>query len=310
MGGAVDLSPLVQKAMQSTANPASQPSSNPTNGQVVDVPSLVVDVSDETFAQFAQLSTVVPVVVDLWAEWCQPCKTLGPILEKVTREFAGKVLLVKVDVDANPQLAQAFQAQSIPTVAAIVGGKPVALFQGAIPEQQVREVFTQLIDLAAQNGVQGRVNAPDGNLTNDEPSEKALPPLHQAAFDAIERGDYAAAIEAYEQAIVQNPRDEDAQAGLSQVRLLNRLQGKSMDEIRANASAQPTNIEAQLEVADLDVSGGHIDDAFSRLLETFAAADDEGKQQVRERLLELFDIVGLSDPRVLAARKQLTSLLF
>lgn len=312
MAGAVDLTPLVQKSMQSGSVPAgARANTGTSNGQqVVDVPSLVIDVTDETFPQIAQLSSVVPVVIDLWAEWCEPCKTLGPILEKVTKALDGQVLLAKVDVDANPQLTQAFQAQSIPTVAAIVGGKPISLFQGAIPEQQVLEIFTQLLELAAENGVTGRVSAPTGDHDASEVTEPELPPLHQEAFDAIERGDYAAAIAAYEKAIMQNPRDADAQAGLSQVRLLHRLHGKSLDEIRAKASAEPANIEAQLDVADLDVSGGHIDDAFARLLEAFVGADDEGRQIVRERLLELFDIVGLADSRVLAARRQLTSLLY
>lgn len=314
MGGAVDLTPLVQKSMQSTS--VSSPSEGLTgpavaaSQHVVDVPSLIIDVTDASFQQIAQLSSVVPVVIDLWAEWCEPCKTLGPILEKVTRAFDGKVLLAKIDVDANPQLTQAFQAQSIPTVAALVGGKPVSLFQGAIPEQQVVEIFTQLVELAAQHGVTGRVSAPGSEQAGAEPDEPALPPLHQEAFDAIERGDYAAAISAYEKAIVQNPRDEEAQAGLAQVRLLQRLQGKSLDEIRSRASSHPDDVAAQLDVADLDVSGGHVEDAFVRLLHTFANADDDGKQVIRERLLELFDIVGLNDARVLAARRELTSLLY
>jgi len=319
LGGAVDLSPLVQKSMRSQPASAREATGIPvtsgeTSGaqapQVVDVPSLVLDVTDETFQAVAQLSAVVPVVVDLWAEWCEPCKTLGPILEKVTRAFNGKVLLAKVDVDANPQLAQAFQAQSIPTVVAVVGGKPVPMFQGAIPEQQVTELFEQLISLAQQSGVVGSVSAPDQPASDVEPEDAALPPLHQEAFDAIERHDYPAAIAAYEQAIVQNPQDSDALAGLSQVRLLHRLQGKSLEEIRSRASAEPNQIEAQLDVADLDISGGHVEDAFSRLLELFAVSDEEQRQIIRERLLELFDIVGLSDPRVLAARRQLTSLLY
>lgn len=314
MGGAVDLTPLVQKSMQSTS--VSSPSEGlagpavAASQHVVDVPSLIIDVTDASFQQIAQLSSVVPIVIDLWAEWCEPCKTLGPILEKVIRAFDGKVLLAKIDVDANPQLTQAFQAQSIPTVAALVGGKPVSLFQGAIPEQQVVEIFTQLMELAAQHGVTGRVSAPGSEQASAEPDEPALPPLHQEAFDAIERGDYAAAISAYEKAIVQNPRDEEAQAGLAQVRLLQRLQGKSLDEIRSRASSHPDDVAAQLDVADLDVSGGHVEDAFVRLLHTFANADDDGKQVIRERLLELFDIVGLNDARVLAARRELTSLLY
>lgn len=314
-GGAVDLSPLVQRSMQTATAPVSASAGGAAAGaaapgQIVDVPSLVLDVTDETFAQIAQLSTVVPIVVDLWAEWCQPCKTLGPILERITHAFEGKVLLAKVDVDTNPQLAQAFQAQSIPTVAAIIGGKPVSLFQGAIPEQQVVEVFTQLVGLAHENGVTGRAQAPGTAVEGDETAEPELPQLHQEAFDAIERGDYTAAVTAYEKAIVQNPRDTDAQAGLAQVRLLQRLQGKSLDEIRARASAEPDNVDAQLDVADLDVSGGHVEDAFARLLDLFARVDDEQKQLLRERLLELFDTVGLGDPRVVVARRQLTSLLY
>lgn len=324
LGGAVDLSPLVQKSLRNQAGSPGAPGAQPPAAfgasnassqagqtpQVVDVPSLVLDVTDETFQAVAQLSAVVPVIVDLWAEWCQPCKTLGPILEKVVREFGGKVLLAKVDVDANPQLAQAFQAQSIPMVVAIVAGKPVTLFQGAIPEQQVVEVVNQLLALAQQSGVVGRVSAPDTPASDDGEPVEELPPLHQEAFDAIEREDYPAAIAAYEKAIMQNPQDGDALAGLSQVRLLHRLQGKSLEEIRSRASTEPQNLDAQLDVADLDISGGHVEDAFARLLERFADSDEEQRQIIRERLLELFDTVGLGDPRVLAARRQLTSLLY
>ena len=333
--GAVDLSPLVTKANQQArvGHPASD-SQDATSGrtavpsdsaqaaaaanaqgvpEVLEVPSLVIDVTDETFTQIAQLSAVAPVVVDLWAEWCQPCKTLGPILEKVTAQLGGKILLAKVDVDSNPQLAQAFQAQSIPLVVAIVGGKPVQLFQGAVPEQQVLEVMNQLLALAEQQGVTGRlVVSGEGHdsVPGEAGAEPELPPLHQEAFDAIEAGDYNAAVAAYEKAIVQNPRDADAQAGLAQVRLLSRLQGKTLDDIRARASAEPSNLEAQLDVADLDVSGGHIGDGFDRLLDLFAAGDEDSKQIVRERLLELFDIVGQTDPRVVSARARLTSLLY
>lgn len=312
LGGALDLSPLVNKAApQRAVNPGQheQPSTGGDPSRVVDVPALVLDVTDETFGSVAQLSTVVPVVIDLWAEWCQPCKTLGPILERVTESLGGRVLLAKVDVDSNPQLAQAFQAQSIPTVAALVAGQPVALFQGAIPEQQVVEVFSQLLALAAQQGVTGRVNA-QGGAVDTELTEPPLPPLHQEAFDAIERGDYSAAVAAYEKAITQNPRDTEAQSGLTQVRLLQRLEGKSLDVIRATASAEPRNVDAQLDVADLDVSGGHVSDAFSRLLDLFQQSDEDARLKIRERLLELFDVVGPSDPRVLEARRQLTSLLF
>lgn len=146
--GAVDLSSLRQRA----ASPAAAGGDDERGGAA---PSLVFDVTDATFAQVLELSRTVPVVVDLWAEWCGPCKQLSPILEKVVTELGGRLVLAKVDVDANPQLAQGFRAQSIPMVVALVAGQPVPLFTGAVPEQQVREVFGQLLQLAAQQGVTG-----------------------------------------------------------------------------------------------------------------------------------------------------------
>jgi putative thioredoxin len=275
------------------------------------VPSLVVDVTDASFPTILELSRSVPVVVDLWAEWCGPCKQLSPILEKVVRELDGRVVLAKVDVDDNPQLAQAFRAQSIPLVVALVGGQPVPLFTGAVPEQQVREVFAQLLQVAAQNGVTGTVSVAAGAAeAEDETAEPPLPPLHAEAFAAIEEGDYPRAIAAYEQALADNPRDADARAGLGQVRLLDRVQGLDLSQARAAAAAAPLDPEAQFAVADLDISGGHVDDAFARLLDLFAALPADERAPVRERLLELFGLIGDADARVLRARGRLASLLF
>ncbi|EYT53007.1 thioredoxin [Leucobacter sp. UCD-THU] len=317
-GGGVDLSHL---AARGQAGPGGQPGA-PTadqaqgTGQTVDVPSLVLDVTDETFEQIAQLSSVVPVVFDLWAEWCQPCKTLSPVIEKITREFDGRVLLAKVDVDSNPGLAQAFQAQSIPTVVALVGGRPVPLFQGAVPEAQVREFFTQLVQLAEQHGVTGRVSAPDQGDADAQgapaaPAEPEIPEAHRAAVEAAERGDYAAAVSEWEAVLVKAPADAEARAALVQMKLLQRLQGVTADEIRSAAAADVSDVAAQMRVADLDISGGHVEDAFLRLLDLFAASTDaDDRAAIRERLLELFEVVGIADPRVLAARGRLANLLY
>lgn len=302
--GAVDLSSLRNR-------PAAGAELEGPGAPAGAVASLVFDATDESFGQVLELSRTVPVVVDLWAEWCGPCKQLSPILERVVTELAGRVVLAKVDVDANPQLAQGFRAQSIPMVVALIAGQPVPLFTGAVPEQQVREVFAQLLQLAAQNGVTGTVSV-DGEApeTDAEPAEPPLPPLHAEAFDAIEAGDYPRAIEAYEKALVENPRDAEARAGLGQVRLLDRVQGADLQAARAAAAAAPLDIEAQLAVADLDLAGGHIEDAFARLLELFAALPSDERAPVRERLLELFGLVGDADPRVIQARGRLSSLLF
>lgn len=307
-GGAVDLSHLAASTLAASAAPGS----STAPGQVVDVPALVIDVTDAMFEQVAQLSGVVPVVIDLWAEWCQPCKTLGPVLEAAVRSFDGQLLLAKVDVDANPGLAQAFGAQSIPTVVALVGGRPVPLFQGAMPEAQVREVLTQLVQLGAQQGLNGRLQAPEmidgGDLASPEP---AVNPQHLEALEALERGDYSAAVLAYEAVLAKAPADHEAHTALMQARLLARLQGVTADAVRTAAAERPADIDAQLTVADLDVSGGHVEDAFLRLLDLFRDTSDEpGRTRVRERLLELFEVVGVADPRVAAARGRLANLLY
>ena len=303
--GAVDLSSLRNR-------PAAPPQGAELPAPDAAIASLVMDVTDETFGTILELSKTVPVVVDLWAEWCGPCKQLSPILERVVAELDGRVVLAKVDVDANPQLSQAFRAQSIPLVVALIAGQPVPMFTGAVPEAQVREVFAQLLQVAAQNGVAGRVQVDEADdaAATDEPEEPALPPLHLEAFEAIEAGDYPRAIAAYEKALAEDPRDADAKAGLGQVRLLERIQGADLGEARAAAAAAPNDPEAQFAVADLDLAGGHVDDAFGRLLDLFAVLPSDERAPVRERLLELFALVGDADPRVLKARGRLASLLF
>jgi putative thioredoxin len=305
--GAVDLSALANR-------PAGERAQTEAASQQA-LPGLIYDGTDQNFTQFIELSNTVPVIVDLWAEWCGPCKQLSPALERVVNDYAGRFVLVKVDVDANPQLAQAFQAQSIPTVVAIIGGRPAPLFVGAIPEQQVREVFEQVLQIAEQNGVTGSVSVEDADGAQQgqeasEPEPDPLPPHHQEAYDAIERGDYAQAIAEYRLAIAQNPADTLAVAGLAQVSLLERLSKVEAGQVRDAAAADPADVEAALAVADLDLSGGHVDDAFGRLLDLFAKADPETRELIRTRLVDYFEIVGVTDARVIKARGRLASLLY
>ncbi|PPG98571.1 co-chaperone YbbN [Rathayibacter rathayi] len=305
--GAVDLSSLVNRrtppaaAAAPAAAPGGAPGANP----------LLLTAGDAEFDQVVQLSSRVPVIVDLRGSWSDQSQSMTAVLEKVIVSYAGAFVLVGVDVESNPQLAQAFQAQSVPTVAAIIGGRPVPLFSGLVAEEQLRDLLEQVLQLAAQNGVTGTVPVEGAAAAEGaEPEPEPLPPHHQEAYDAIDRGDYATAITEYETAIAQNPRDDLAVAGLAQVRLLARLQGHTLDDIRSTAAAEPSNLDAQLAVADLDVSGGHIEDAFDRLLSMFPRLDADGKGAVRARLLELFEIVGQTDPRVNKARARLTALLY
>ena len=289
--GAVDLSSLVRP-------PAG---SEPPRGSSAD--GVVQEVTDASFSEVLELSKTVPVIVEFYGQGVQ--STLVPVVTS----YGGRLALATVEATRNPQLQQAFQVQQVPTVAAVVGGRPLQLFSGVMEEQQLREVLDQVLQLAAEGGVTGSLEV-DPNAADAEPVEEPLPPLHQEAYDAIAAGDFDTAIERYSTAIAQNPRDHDAVAGLAQVGLLKRLQGVSLDEVRSAAAQNPADADAQLAVADLDVSGGHLDDAFGRLLELFPTLDQQGKDTVRARLLDYFEIAGADDPRVVAARRRLTALLF
>lgn len=304
--GAVDLSSLRRPPQpERTAPPGS---AEETAG--VDV---VRDVTDTTFRTVLELSTTVPVVVDLWATWCGPCKQLSPVLEKLAREYGGRFLLAKVDVDANPQIAAAFQVQSIPTVVALLGGQPVPLFQGAYPEAQVRAILEELLAVAAENGVSGTLAeaAPGPSEPSAPAEEPPLPPLHQAAYDALEQDDLDGAAAAFAQALRENPRDGDARAGLAQVELLRRLVDVDPTAVLAAAAAAgPGAVDAQLAAADVEVAAGRASAAFDRLVATVRTTSGPDRERVRVRLIDLFEVVGTTAPEVNAARRSLATALY
>lgn len=309
IAGAVDLSAIAARHEQAAAPQKAAPAEG--------APGVVITITDADLPTLVELSNRVPVIVAIVADWSEPSQQLLPLLERLVVAQQGKLVLAKVDGERNAQITQAFQAQSVPTVSAVIGGRPAPLFTGALPEEQLQDVLAQVLEFAAQQGVTGAVPTgngatADGDEGGDaaEPAAPPVPPLHQEAYDAIDAGDLETAIAAFEKAIAQNPRDGEAIAGLAQVRLLARLEGRTADEIRAAASAAPADTDAQMLVADLDLSGGHVEDAFLRLLDLMASLFGDEKQDVRLRLLDLFEIVGVDDPRVNAARKRLTTLLY
>ena len=295
--GAVDLSSLVRSAQAPAA-------AAPAGAPVGSVPSLVVTATDATFSAILELSSSVPVIVEFYAPGLEP--QLGSLVES----FGGRLVLATVDGSANPQLAQAFQVREVPAVAAVIAGRPAQLFVGMPAIDEVRPILEQVLQLAAEEGVSGTLTVSGEAAAPAEPVEEPLPPLHQEAYDAIDAGDYALAITKYQTAIAQNPRDALAVAGLAQVSLLQRLTGADATALRDAAAAAPKSVAAQLAVADLDVSGGHLEDAFLRLLEIFPTLDADGKNLVRTRMLEYFEVAGAEDPRVVTARRQLTNLLY
>src|SRR6478609_4130336 len=283
--GAVDLSALTR--------PQAPPPG--TEGGAPAAGGFVVDVTDETFPQLVQDSTQYPVVVLLWIPTDQANAQLGTDLGALADEYAGRFLLARVDAQAHPQITAAFQVQGVPTVVAVLQGQPLPLFQGAAPLEQVRAVIDQVL-------AEADVAAPE--------PEPELPPLHQEAYDAIERDDLDTAVAAYEKAIKQDPKDALAVAGLAQVRLLQRTRDADLAAARTAAADAPTDVDAQLAVADLDLLGGKVDDALGRLLDLLPGADADAKEKVRVRLLDYFEVVGPADPRVGKARQRLAISLY
>jgi len=284
----------------------------------------VFDVTDETFAtDVVERSRSVPVIVDLWAEWCGPCKQLSPVLETLAAEADGRWVLAKVDVDANPQLSAALRVQSIPMVVAVVGGQMVDGFLGALPEAQVREWLGQVLAAAEQLGVRAGQPAADGAAgagpeaaqggaapgaagTQDGPSN----PGYEAAQQAMERGDLEGAAAAFEEVLASSPDDPVAKLGLAQVELIRRVNGYDQAQVRREAAEHPDDVQAQCRVADVDLAMGKIDEAFDRLLGTVRRTAGEQRDQARIHLLSLFEVFPPRDPRVARARATLSSLLF
>lgn len=310
--GAVDLSSLKRPATPSGAapsGPAADAAQGPQTAGPGGGPELKVNVTEGNFQQLVELSAQVPVVFALWAPYSPESSSMVETLDRVVASYGGRLVLGAADIEAFPQLAQAFQVQAVPTAVAVLKGQPVPLFQGGADEQQVRSLFDELLKVAAANGVTGSLDA--GTAGEQEPAP--LPPLHQAAFDAIEAGDYAAAAEAYRQALKEMPSDHEAKAGLAQVELMDRLQPLSAQDseaLRARAANEPDNLDAQLAVADLDVAGGHVEDALNRLVAFIGRNFGPERETARVRLLELFDVVGAGDERVAKARQALARVLF
>ena len=268
--------------------------------------AFVKDVTTETFENdVIKQSMTVPVVVDLWAEWCGPCKQLSPVLEKLAAEYNGRIILAKIDIEAEQQLAAAFQVQSIPMVLAFVGGQPLGLFQGAVPEQQARDVIDQVLAAAAQAGVNGVADAaPTGDV--EETVEVPSDPRFDAAEAALEAGDWDAAIAAYKEVLKATPADAIAKIGLLNVELMKRTDNMDFDAVLATDASQ---IDNALSIADALFILNKYQEAFAVLIEVIRN-NPNSRDALRQRLLELFEIAGPTDPDVIKGRTALANALF
>lgn len=309
MHGAIDLG--ARKAALDRAAQARQQgnSGGTSSGSVGASGAKVIDVSEATFnTEVVERSRSVPVIVDLWASWCEPCKQLGPVLEKLAAEGNGSWVLARVDIDANQRLAQALQVQSIPMVVAVAGGQVVHGFMGALPEAQVREWLSQLLQAIRQQGLLSGQGAGEDDGA-DRPQDSG-DPAYAEAESALDRGDLDAASAAFSQVLERSPGDEYARAGLAQVELVKRVQSVDEEQARKEATDRPDDVAAECRVADLDMYAGRVDDAFDRLIGTVRRTTGEDRDQARRHLLELFKLLSAKDPRAMRARKDLASALY
>ena len=313
MFGAVDLSTLAPRkdaaaggASGSGTGAGETAASGSAAGSVVSAP-LVVDVDAASLRDVAELSTRVPVVVVLHTSRSQASTELAGQLETLAREYAGRFELARVDVDAAAEVAQALQAAAVPTVIALIAGQPVPLFQGSVPVDQLRQLLDQVLELAARNGVSGRL-ASEVESEPDEPEEETE--VERQAREAMERGDYAAAEEVYDHAIAQSPADADLKAARNQIRMLGRMDGEDPRALLAAADAPDASVEEQVAGADAALALGDVNAALGRGLEAVRSHAGEERETARMRLLELFDVIGSSTPEVARARRQLAAWLF
>jgi putative thioredoxin len=303
--GAVDLSAL--KARADSAGRQQAPAATPGPGDS----KRVLDVTEQSFqADVVERSMRVPVLVDLWATWCGPCKQLSPVLERLAEAAGGAWVLAKVDVDANPRILQLFGVQSIPTVVAIAGGQPIDAFSGAQPEPQVRQWITSLLD-ALRDQLPGIRAAEQASPGDGAGASEAAPEdvRFTAAEAALQAGDYGAAEVAYQQILDVEPANEEARAALTQVRFLARAESADPAAV-TRANAAPDDVDAQLAAADIEVANQQPERAFERLVGAVRRLTGDDRDRVRAHLVELFELFAPDDPRVTSARRALARVLF
>ncbi|GGQ38761.1 tetratricopeptide repeat protein [Couchioplanes azureus] len=297
--GAVDLGALRPASKPAPSGPAGAgaasagPAASPAPTGPGGPAAAVIDVTEANFqTTVLQLSMTTPVILDFWADWCEPCKQLSPVLEKLAAEGGGSWVLGKVDVDANPRLAQALRVQGIPMVVALVGGQLVEGFTGVLPEVEVRRYVDAVLKA--------------GGVEVAPPED----PRMDAADDALMSGDLDAAEAAYKKILAESPQDRAAESGLAQVELYRRVAGADAASVLARAAADPDDLEAQRLAADIEVLSGQAPEAYERLVAAVKRSTGDDRDAVRKHLLSLFAVAGPDDPAVASARRALARALF
>jgi putative thioredoxin len=282
----------------------------PNFGQAFDLSSLTkpkvdpsipmpgIEVSVENLSSdILPLSLVRPVIVLMWSPRSAESVEMVKILGKLETDYKAAFSLARVDIEAHPQVAQAFQTKSIPYAVAIIAEQMVPLFEQSYPEAQVRMVIDKVLTLASEQGIG---QAPVEQMEAEEIE----------AMEALEAGDYVAAEAAYKKWLSRKPAENLAKLGLAQTQLLIRTEGLDLDTVISESTKNPNDITLQLKAADVEIVNGGVEAAFTRLVHAVRATSGDERAKVKDHLLNLFALVDPSDPRLVAARKELASALF
>lgn len=304
--GAVDLSALKRPAAPAAGSPS--PSAG-TAGTAAGAYAL--EVTEASFQSLLEASMNALVLLVFYSPTQMPASAqLADDLTTLADEFEGKYLLGRVDVDAVPQIAQAVQVPSVPFVVAVVQGRPMPLFQDAAPLDDLRAALTQVMQQLATQGVAGRHQPLNQAAPDAEGEEEYVDPRYAPAQDALAAGDLDGAVAEYQKLVDANPADTEAAGGLAMAKVLQRTQTADLNAARQAAADQPDDVDAQTLVADLDMAGGHVEDAFLRLIDLVRRTTGDDRDKARTHLLGLFAAVGNDDPRVLKGRQSLANALF
>ena len=260
------------------------------------MPGLEVTAANLT-AEFLPLSITKPVIVIAWSARSPESMEMVNVLGALEKSYQGSWALARLDIDAEPQVAQAFQTKSVPYAIALIGEQMVPLFEQSYPEAQIRLVLDKVLTLASEQGV----GAPPVEVSEPEEDE---------AMVALEAGDFASAEVAYKKLLARKPGDSFAKLGLAQTQLLIRTSGLELSTVLEKANKTPSDVTLQLQAADMEIANGGVEDAFNRLLRVVKNTSGDDRTKVREHLLTLFTLVDPTDPRLLSARSALANALY
>lgn len=303
--GAIDLSGLQRSA--ATPPPGAAPATGAAGGS-----SYSVSVTQDNFQQMLQESMTAPVVLVFHSATQAPgSDAYAADVAAVVEGQEGRLLAGLVDIDAAPEIAQAMQIPQVPLMLVVLDGRPVTQpIPGALSREELTTLFAQLGQQLTAQGISGRHQPRSAAPAAGEDEEPQVDPRYAAAQDALGEGDIDLAVTEYQKLVDANPADTEAAAGLAMAKVLQRTQGADLHAARAAAADAPDDVDAQTLVADLDLLGGHVEDAFNRLVALVARTSDADRTRARDHLLGLFAAVGNDDERVLAGRRNLASALF